>query len=47
VLKLLLEEVGADGAEVDGDEVAQADALLAREVLGPLEQEPSCLVSTT
>ena len=43
VLELFLEEVGADGAEVDGDEIAEANALFAGEVLGPLEEEPSGL----
>lgn len=43
VLELLLEEVGADGTEVDLDEFFEPTALIAGEVLRSLEKEPSSL----
>ncbi|HMR13153.1 MAG TPA: hypothetical protein PKE42_05395 [Arachnia sp.] len=39
-LEVLLQEVGAHGLQIDGDEVAQASALAAPEVLRSLEEEP-------
>src|SRR5208283_3941332 len=38
-----LEEVGADGSEVDADELAEAGVLVVRQILAPLEKDPSCL----
>lgn len=39
-LEVFLEKVGADGLEIDGDEVAQPRAFAAAKVLGSLEQQP-------
>ena len=43
VVERLLEQVGADGAEVDGDQLSESATLVDGEVLPPLEQEPASL----
>src|SRR5487761_139615 len=40
-LELLLQEVGADGAQVAGEQLLELDGLLRGEVLGALQQTPS------